>query len=339
MEDPNQHNNAISDKIEGMLLGAALGDAIGAPHEFRKAKIVYTGRLESPITRINQWQGKKVSAIGQITDDTEMIICLLKTICDFGGSYNKENAIQNYLNWANSQNCCFMGKNTRNLFKGVRTINGYERRYEQYISSKPQTEWTQSNGCLMRCAPMVLLALNHSLDYCLDMSDIDCGITNPHPINIEINRIYLTGIYNALNSKSKEEIIATMMEKASIPLVIDIMNKAKNGVNVDISGNDKGWALYGLYCTVYGLINFIDYKTAIDSIILLKGDTDTNACIAGALLGAFYGHNKMRSDPITSQNLTIMKSCDVTTGDINRNPEYTIASLLTLIETTKQIFK
>lgn len=40
----------MQDKIAGMLFGIALGDALGAPHEFRQSIPVtqYTGYLEYP---------------------------------------------------------------------------------------------------------------------------------------------------------------------------------------------------------------------------------------------------------------------------------------------------
>ena len=43
-------------------------------------------------------------------------------------------------------------------------------------------------------------------------------------------------------------------------------------------------------------VSFID-KEAIRWIITQKGDTDTNACIMGGLLGAYYGLTKLERDP------------------------------------------
>ena len=78
-------------KVKAIILGHALGDALGAPVEFYPYAH-YTGILDSPITRYTRAYGKQVAVVGQITDDTEMALILLKTIKD---GYTKEKAVEN----------------------------------------------------------------------------------------------------------------------------------------------------------------------------------------------------------------------------------------------------
>jgi ADP-ribosylglycohydrolase len=54
----------------------------------------------------------------------------------------------------------------------------------------------------------------------------------------------------------------------------------------------------------------------------LVGDTDTNAAIAGALLGAYYGYDKIIENDITRENIDILLKCDTTQGDIVRPYDY-----------------
>ena len=58
------------------------------------------------------------------------------------------------------------------------------------------------------------------------------------------------------------------------------------------------------------------------------GDTDTNAAIAGALLGAFYGFEEISSNSITYNNINILLNCDSKTGDIVRPDIYNIKNYL-----------
>ena len=72
---------SVQDRIHGMLLMHALGDAVGAPHErIGKRGAVsldtYTGVVSDPIVRNSRWQGRRVSVVGQITDDHEMLCAL-----------------------------------------------------------------------------------------------------------------------------------------------------------------------------------------------------------------------------------------------------------------------
>lgn len=52
------------DHVHGMLVGVALGDALGHPHEFRYHKNVYTGKLQYRAEHRSRWQGTKYAAVG-----------------------------------------------------------------------------------------------------------------------------------------------------------------------------------------------------------------------------------------------------------------------------------
>ena len=51
----------------------------------------------------------------------------------------------------------------------------------------------------------------------------------------------------------------------------------------------------------------LNYKDCLREILSLGGDTDTNACIAGAMIGALLGFNK-----IDEKMVQIVLECDVT---------------------------
>ena len=137
-----------ADKIKGILLGVALGDALGAPHEFHYQKNEYTGELIYEVKLFNRFHGESIFPIGSVTDDTQMTLTLANQIIKDKG-YNRDNIILAYEKWAATGK--MMGKNTRALFKGVKTVKGYQNRYDK-IFSAPITEWTQSNGSLNRRA-------------------------------------------------------------------------------------------------------------------------------------------------------------------------------------------
>lgn len=104
----------------GAIYGVAIGDALGAPHEFTRAKpkLEYTGILadEDVFVRF-RFATMKIPA-SSVTDDTEMMIQLLTSILETG-RYSEDAAIINYLAWANLKETP-LGKNTRALMKGVK---------------------------------------------------------------------------------------------------------------------------------------------------------------------------------------------------------------------------
>ena len=134
------------DRIKGMFYGLALGDALGAPFEFGGKNRLknYTGLLDTPVIRFTRFQGKKTAEIGQITDDTEMTLSLANSLVR-NKCYHRDDVIVSYMNWANS-NCPYMGTNTRELFKGVKTINGYKIPNESLTEESVETFLEGTNG-------------------------------------------------------------------------------------------------------------------------------------------------------------------------------------------------
>jgi ADP-ribosylglycohydrolase len=308
-----------------MFLGHALGDALGAPHEFPPYG-EYTGELTSRIVKKSQWQPTKYSAIGQVTDDTEMAMSLLYSMED---GFSEERTIQEYMKWASNDGypgqVAFLGKATRNLFAGVKTLKGYEGRYKKEFSKRSKED-AQSNGALMRAYPLVFVPKS--------VISKDVSLSNPSSVTIELIEIYISAVDMALRGATKDAIIMSSDKMITKPSIRESFDQAVRGEFRDITKN-RGWALHGFYCAFWGLIHFNDYASAVNAIICLSpvegqsapmckvgdgpfyhknkdsiGDTDTNAAIAGALIGAYYGLSEMCHDPVTKYNLSVLLTAD-----------------------------
>ena len=170
-----KQSDDLFNRLKGMILGGALGDALGAPHEFRYQKKDYTGKMEKTLILQSRWQGKRTGVIGQITDDTEMTLCLWRSIF-VNNDYDRRQALMNYLEWANSKTWA-MGRNTRALLLGVKTEKGYNGR----VAKQDKNDISQSNGCLMRCSPLAILGVTGK-DWRTAV-DQDCNLTNPTAVS------------------------------------------------------------------------------------------------------------------------------------------------------------
>ncbi|MCK4967764.1 MAG: ADP-ribosylglycohydrolase family protein [Candidatus Aenigmarchaeota archaeon] len=330
-------NEILFNKIKGAIIGGALGDALGAPHEFyRDAK--YNGKLYLPLKHKIRFQATKIGEIGQITDDTEMALIILRGRME---SRTTREILMGYLKWANTPGTFSMGRNTRAVFKGIKTLKGYDNRRIKIIREEkslmsvnepidhPCLENSQSNGALMRCHPYAIPVINGN-DY-LNLGIADCRLSNPNPTCEGCNEIYLFTIryiYENPND-TKVEIIAAIekkINKIDNNVVKDVVLNAihNNDPTRDITKN-KGWCIHGIWCVFYCLARFDDYKSAIDFIIEKSGDTDTNAAITGALLGAFYGFDAMSADKDIHENIEILLSCTTNRGELTRPKEYTMS--------------
>ncbi len=205
-------------KLASIFIGVALGDALGAPHEFKNAGLIYTGKLEYEIKRITRFHQEIVHPIGSVTDDTQMTFALIRSLI-WSGGYVPEDAVLSYESWAATSN--MLGKNTRALFKGVKTYKGYESRYNK-IFSAPMDSWTQSNGSLMRCTPFVIFPGYEELS-------ADCKLTNPHPINISCSIIY-SYILKNITIKGITPTISELYAYANLEPVIKVLDDVKNKI-------------------------------------------------------------------------------------------------------------
>lgn len=363
-------SNISLDKLRGFLIGVFLGDALGAPHEFRYQTDVYDGTLKYKSKMLLR-SGTKYMAVGQVTDDSEMTITLLRRMLEDGGDveqdkgvkYIRDNVILEYIEWSNSKPGG-MGINTRYLLAGItakdrnRRLNTYNNRYNskkvvtRYKKEEkrgfgwPESDWSQSNGCLMRCSPLVLLD---------DLSavDIDCGITNPHQVNKVINKLYIVMLKNAIMNIAPVEsfnIVINMVSNkdmmsvfGSIPTsVIEVLSQisldyqkyTKTGdISMCLSRDVKvckGWALHSFYVAVMAFLIFDTLEEGLNWVISLSGDTDTNAAIAGALIGGRLGYDKIKEESTTANNIEILLNCDTEKGDFPRDKKYMVNDFMEL---------
>ena len=333
------------DRIQGMLFGVALGDALGGPFEFTRRhdwQKDYTGLLDRPLTIMRRFQGgKKVGVLGQITDDTEMTIALASTL-ENHGSYNQKAAAMSYIEWANS-GCLSLGRNTKALFVGIKTYSGYRGRHDK-IFSAPISEWTQSNGCLMRASPLALIAEDTKRHAAVSA---DCSLTNPHPTCVISTQVYIALLHCLLQGESIASATAEALREIDGPGdAQDACIQGIRGEARDIT-SQKGWVCHALYCTFYALHHgssesnpghSLSFARAIDLVILKGGDTDTNAAIAGAALGAYIGLKKMSTDSKTKDNLVIIIKADPNKGQIPRPERYGNAELVRLSQSLAELF-
>lgn len=326
-------------KIKGMIIGHALGDSLGGPYECPPFPSCFTGIIHEPIKRCSRAYGHQKSSIGQVTDDTEMAISLIRII---GNGYSKESAIIEYMNWANNRyenirgNSPFMGKNTRKLFvigtKSTPNTKLFNNRFIKQFPNESIKENARSNGSLMRCYPLVV-------GDCYTMNT-DVYLTNPSKFVLHITEIYIQALKYCLENRDKTFIKNNIEQNIKNPEIYSAFKDACDNKFRDVT-LCRGYVLHAFYCAFLGLFQFSNYQDAINHIITMGdnkygsikgkgnrvGDTDTNAAITGALLGAYYGFESLQNHEITKYNIEIVLKCySETEGDIKRPERYAMNS-------------
>ena len=293
-----------NNRVRGMLYGVAMGDALGIPHEFSRVspKIKYTGIINTQHTLSVQFRFVSTTILpGSVSDDTLMTVALLESIVANKMVYDPDKTVLYYMDFANNVRTG-MGKNTRKLFSGVKTVKGYKNRYEKLLSEISQC---QSNGSLMRATPLVLLP---------EFVD-DHALSNPNSVNEDCNKAYffiLKMIYKGINKQQiKEELIGCLSSFAKT--VKEAIQQSFQGGR-DIGGKSKGWVVHSFYVALYVFWNFDSFQDAMDYVVQIpNSDTDTNAAIAGGLCAAYIGFEGLSKEINTNKNIEIIQSNPVIT--------------------------
>lgn len=351
------------DRTMGMLMGVMLGDSLGAPHESKiNAKLKYTGKLEY------EWKGggrfyPKLFGIGEFTDDSEQMITLARSLIR-NGKYNRDDVILSYMKWAGT--CSMLGKNTARLFGGkITTIKGYQNRFDRFFTDSISRESQQSNGALMRCAPLACLWNNNDV-----MTDVN--LSNPSQVCRDAEQVYLAilrlGLIGALSSGAQRtgdqrsgalgsgdlaECWNYIKKIAETKEVKNCIQMVEDGKDYDLGarGKTKGWVIHGLYTALFCFYHLLPAGKSFSECMswVIGGhpgaDTDTIGAISGAVCGAYIGFNQF--DSITKQNIPHVYTWEISSPQtdpkripsLDRPKEYRIASTEELENLATQLIK
>ena len=257
--------------IENSMICMFVGDALGAQVEFRSKE-----RIRSYFEErgdFDMFDGGTFNLVkGQVTDDSEMAMSLIRSFAEMGDDYNAKIARKWYKKWMNASPFDY----------GMTTSNALW--FEDYNDA------SQANGALMRCAPLAWKYRNRSLTYLMKVAEDDCKITHPNKVCVDANKVYLAIMYyvmqgympcKAYNAVCNE----VFFYQYDICMAIqEIMEIAKSDNVKDFTTN-PGWVLIALHNALYHLWNYTDFEVAMKETVFNGGDTDTNACICGALIG------------------------------------------------------
>jgi ADP-ribosylglycohydrolase len=161
------------------------------------------------------------------------------------------------------------------------------------LRGRPNTE-SQANGALMRVSPLGIFGANYPLEQVAGWAREDAAITHPHPVCLDANAIYAAAIADAVRTgPSPAELYARIVGRAEEwkvcePVMRTLVAAAKEPPR-DYIGERQGWVLVAFGNALWQLLHAETLEEGIVDTVMRGGDTDTNAAIAGALLGAVYG--------------------------------------------------
>jgi len=286
-----QRGEAIGDaallrRAQGCLLGQVAGDSLGSLVEGLKAGEIAERYPDGP--RLLEDGGTWHTLAGQPTDDSEMALALARAIVTHRG-YDAETTLRAYREWYRSSPFD-IGTTTRAALVG-------------YLMAE-----SQANGSLMRVSPLAVFGHRLSPEALADFAQQDSALTHPNPVCQASVAAFAVAVAHAVrHGDGPEPAYAAGLEwarrsGAPEPVQSALLRAADEAPVCD--AENIGWVLIALQNAFFELRHAQTLEEGIVRTVRRGGDTDTNAAIAGALLGAVHGR-----DGVPAQWRQMILSC------------------------------
>lgn len=233
------------------MLGAVIGDIAGSCFEFH------------PIKRKTGWE--LFGPDSRYTDDTVMTCAVAKSLLEYSGDPGslEELCVSNMRLLGNSH-----------------PHAGYGGSFSKWLASEdPRPYGSWGNGSAMRVSPAAYFAT--TLQEAMLIGKITASVTHDHPEGIKGAMAVSGCVYMALHGSSKEDIRSFVEEDFyDLGFTLDQIRPAY-AFDVSCQGSVPQ--------AIEAFLEAEDFEDAVRNAVSLGGDSDTMACIAGGIAGAYFG--------------------------------------------------
>lgn len=240
--------------IKNPVLGAIIGDMVGVPYEFLRYGVAISPNF--PL-----WCKDST-----FSDDSVMTFAVAKWLMESTESYDTHHLVE-----------CMqeLGRKYRN--------RGYGSNFGAWLDSdNPQPYNSYGNGSAMRVSPCACVAENEN--GVLEIAKRSAIVSHNHPEGIKGAQALALFIWEIRNGASKS---AAKIKINSLFPDYDLNRTPQqildNGYKFEVSCQKSVPEAICCY------LNSDSYEETIRKAVLLRGDTDTQACMAGAIAAADWG--------------------------------------------------
>jgi ADP-ribosylglycohydrolase len=270
-------------------LDAAVGDALGAGYEYRAAPPA--GQADMIGGGLGDLE------TGEWTDDTAQAVPILQAFAagaDLRTREGREPVAAGWLEWFAGPPAD-IGRQTRAVMRAAarKVAKGWPAAAALTDSAEDPKVLdlfnAAGNGALMRTFPIALGYL-HDPAGCAQAAHDVAVMTHPNPLSFVPAILWSEAIRRTILTGTGEP--ADGLELLTHPDARTSWKKRLDEVDADDPrGNygNNGFAPTTLQVAWWAVVSTASFEDAVQAAVSRGGDTDTVACIAGALAGARYG--------------------------------------------------
>jgi ADP-ribosylglycohydrolase len=293
------------DNVLGAFVGAAVGDAAGATLEFFRGGNITENIAKNAMTMPGG--GVLSVAPGQITDDTELALAMTSALISVPPSsgFPADLVAQSYIDWYKSRPFDIGGTCAKafSCYTNYDNSKGITISQHMIVTASEFNIHSEANGALMRATPLSIWACQlNDVDKIVEYARLDAQLSHPNKVCQDCNAIYcIAQTHLMLHPGDADGAISAIEHFVTNDHTID--QRVHDWVLIDSKlpftqfGRDVtrniGWVKHSFILAIYFLRNKTDFQEAIMKTLMLGGDTDTNACIVGGLIGAYWGEPKI----------------------------------------------
>jgi ADP-ribosylglycohydrolase len=307
-EAPPDHR----DRLAGCLLGTALGDALGLPAEGMRADSI--ARLFGELKRF-----RLLGSVGFVSDDSEQSALVAQSLIRH--PRNPAAAARDFrralLGW-------FLRLPWGIGFATLRAC------LKALVGVRAPGVYSAGNGAAMRSAIIGVFyrdddEIRHEVVRALTL------VTHTHPLAVDGARFVANlaaGCANTARPADRYALAAECRQSVSEIALGEMIDRAielaKSGTSVEESATTLGTTGYVLHSVPFAVYCFLrhesDLLSSLSSAISAGGDTDSNAAILGAWLGALNGTDGLPLEFGPTHLISLAASLSAAANETPANP-------------------
>ena len=283
-----------------ILLGTAIGDALGLPIQFLAREVV----AKNPITTMEGLDQFNVPA-GTWSDNTSLSFCLAESLCN---GYDLNDIINKFTKWMYEDYWTPANETFDINYINYFTIVNLRNNGSPHIAGI-NNKRGNSDGSLMRILPLVPYILNmeeenrfriikeiSSLTYRHSGSILACIALCEFAIQY-INLQSVEKAYQAMQQTILQLLKKEMFIEEDIPFKRLVGLSYEEFKNIELKNiRSTGYVIDTLEASLWCVFNTTNYKDAVLKAVNLGDDTDTVGAITGGLAGIIYGYDTIPSE-------------------------------------------
>jgi ADP-ribosylglycohydrolase/fructose-1,6-bisphosphatase/inositol monophosphatase family enzyme len=259
-------------RAQGCLLGQVAGDNLGALVEFSGSEDIAKRYPDGPRLLVDGGYWDLMA--GQPTDDSELALALARSIVA-EDRFDRAAVKHSYQEWLRSEPFDVGGTVRAAL---ADRLNPHSK----------------ANGSLMRASPLGIFAHAQDAASAAALGHQDSRITHPNPACLDAVGAFVVAVAHAVRSgegaRAAYEAALRWADAAATFRVKDALRRAASEPAVCDQATE-GYVVIALHNAFYELLHASTVEEGVVATVRRGGDTDTNAAIAGALLGAVHGRD------------------------------------------------